>query len=243
MATPSVLIVIPTYNEAANLPVLLSQLSTLSLPLRFLVIDDNSPDGTGRLADQLSASLPLTVIHRSEKRGLGTAYSETFSRLVRGELGPRPNLIIQMDADLSHAPAAVPALINAASSANLIIGSRYILGGRIENWNLLRRLLSRAGNFYARLLLRLPYRDLTSGFKCYHWAVLSKLPWRSVSSVGYNFQIETVFFAHQRGFSIREIPIVFTERRQGNSKLNFSIILESFWKVAALRLRRPPQKS
>ncbi len=238
MATPSVLIVIPTYNEAANLPALLSRLAALSsLNLRFVVIDDNSPDGTGHLADKLAASLPLTVIHRPRKRGLGTAYAETFSRLTRGELGAHPDLIIQMDADLSHDPAAVPALISAASAADLVIGSRYVHGGRIANWDFRRRFLSRAGNFYARRVLRLPYRDLTSGFKCYHWQVLAKLPWNSVSSVGYNFQIETVFFAHQRGFSIREVPITFTERRQGSSKLNFSIILESFWKVAALRFR------
>jgi len=133
MANPSVLVVIPTYNEAANLPTLLSQLSALPLPLRFLVIDDASPDGTGHLADKLTTSLPLTVIHRSEKRGLGTAYAETFLRLTRGELGPRPNLIIQMDADLSHDPAAIPSLVSAASSTDLVIGSRYISGGRIEN--------------------------------------------------------------------------------------------------------------
>lgn len=235
-SAPDLFIVIPTYNERETLPALVARIRALGLPnYRMLVVDDHSPDGTGALADELAKVYPLSVIHRPRKEGLGKAYAHAFTELLRLPPEKQPRYVIQMDADLSHDPADISRLLQAADSCDMALGSRYVLGGHIERWDFLRRLISRFGNLYARMLLRLPYRDLTGGYKCFRFAVLKTLPFERISSTGYNFQIETTYFAHRKGFRIREIPIVFTERRTGASKFNLAIILESFWKVLTLR--------
>lgn len=228
----SVVIVTPTYNEKGNLPELVEKIFALDLPdLRMIVVDDNSPDGTGELAEELSKKYPLTVIHRERKEGIGRAYAHAFQNI----LAERPDCIIQMDADFSHDPAVIPEMLKLAQTRDVILGSRYVPGGAIVNWEPMRRLVSRLGNAYARAVLGLPYRDLTGGYKCFRRKVLEEIDLDSLSSVGYNFQIETTYKAHQKGFRITEIPISFTERKVGVSKFNLGIILESFWKVLLLR--------
>ena len=228
-------IIIPTYNEKDNLPLLIKGIFDLKLPgLKVVVVDDNSPDGTGKIADQLAKQFPLKVIHRSSKLGLGTAYVEAFKAILRDS---DVDYIFEMDADLSHDPSAIPQFLAKIATCDLVLGSRYIAGGRIENWDFMRRLVSRTGNFYARLVLGLPYHDLTGGYKCYRRKVIEALDLDKLSSVGYNFQIETTYLAHKKGFKICEVPITFTERKSGVSKFNLWIILESFWKVLLLRTR------
>lgn len=235
-SSESVVIVIPTYNERETLPALVARIRALGLPnYRMLVVDDNSPDGTVALADELVKKYPLSVIHRPRKEGLGKAYVHAFTELLQLPREKQPQYVIQMDADLSHDPADIPRLLDAAHSCDMALGSRYVRGGRIEQWDFFRRCISRFGNLYARVLLRLPYRDLTGGYKCFRFAVLQALNLAEISSTGYNFQIEMTYFAHQRDFRIREIPIVFTERKTGASKFNLAIVLESFWKVFILR--------
>jgi len=229
-------IVIPTYNEKANLEKLLPQIFALPLEnLSVLIVDDNSPDGTGQFAEQLSAGEPrVKVLHRPQKAGLGRAYIAGFKQALAGGA----DYILEMDADLSHDPKYLPAILAAAANCDLVLGSRYVRGGGVSNWNLTRRLISRFGNIYARLILSLPYHDLTGGFKCYRRAVLENIGLDDLSSVGYNFQIETTYQAHLKGYRICEVPIVFTERAEGQSKFDFKIMLESFWKVLRLRIRR-----
>lgn len=243
MPSPSVnvVIVIPTYNERETLPALVTRICALGIPnYCMLVIDDNSPDGTGALADELAKKYPLSVIHRLRKEGLGKAYVQAFTELLRLPPEEQPHYVIQMDADLSHDPADIPRLLEAADSCDVALGSRYVRGGRIERWDFFRRCISRFGNLYARILLRLPYRDLTGGYKCFRFEVLQALNLGGVSSTGYNFQIEMTYFAHRKGFRMREIPIVFTERKTGASKFSPAIVLESFWKVFMLRWRSAP---
>jgi len=236
-----VVIVIPTYNEREALPALVARIRALGLPnYRMLVVDDNSPDGTGALADELAREYPLSVIHRPRKEGLGKAYVQAFTELLRLPSEKQPQYVIQMDADLSHDPADIPRLLETAVSCDVALGSRYVRGGRIEQWDFFRRCISRFGNLYARTLLRLPYRDLTGGYKCFRLEVLRKLTLETISSTGYNFQIEMTYFAHRKGFRVCEIPIVFTERKTGASKFNLAIVLESFWKVFVLRLASAP---
>jgi len=233
-----VFLIIPTYNERQNLEPLVSRVFALGISgLRVLVVDDHSPDGTGDVADQLAKKFPgLTVLHRSGKAGLGTAYVAGF----RKALAEGAAVVCQMDADFSHNPAALPQLIAALDNgADLSLGSRYVPGGRVVNWGVLRRGISRFGNWYARKVLRLPLRDLTGGFKAYRRGVLEQIDLGRVSSVGYNFQIETTARAVWQGSRVVEIPITFTERRTGRSKFNFSIMLEAFWKVWRLRRERP----
>lgn len=237
MPSPSnVVIVIPTYNERETLPVLVARIRALSLQsYRMLVVDDNSPDGTGALADELAREYPLSVIHRQKKEGLGKAYVHAFTDMLLLPPDKQPRFVIQMDADLSHDPADIPRLLEATGSCDVVLGSRYVRGGRIERWDFFRRSISRFGNVYARMLLHLPFRDLTGGYKCFRFEVLKSLNLHGISSTGYNFQIETTYFAHRTGFRICEIPIVFTERTSGASKFNLAIVLESFWKVFTLR--------
>ncbi|MDO8466818.1 MAG: polyprenol monophosphomannose synthase [bacterium] len=234
-------VVTPTYNEQGNLPILAEKIFALKIPdLHLMVIDDNSPDGTGKIADELRQKYPISVIHREKKSGLGKAYAQGFQSLP-----PETEIVIQMDADLSHDPAVIPAMLEKINSSagsgqvpcDLVLGSRYVPGGKIENWNLIRRMISRFGNFYARTILGLPYRDLTGGFKCFRREVLKTIQLDSLSSTGYNFQIETTYAAHKKGFKICEVPITFAERKTGKSKFNLRIILESFWKVLTLRFR------
>lgn len=231
---PKISIATPTYNEKDNLPVLAEKIFNLNIPnLTLVVVDDNSPDGTGELADKLAESYPIKVIHRPQKLGLGTAYTTAFEQILK----EKPEYIIQMDADLSHDPIMIPKMLKNITTCDVVIGSRYVKNGGIENWSWPRRLISRFGNIYARLILNLPYRDLTGGFKCWRREVLEKIDFNSLSSIGYNFQIETTYRAHKLGFKIKEIPIIFSERKIGASKFNASIILESFIKVLLLRFR------
>jgi dolichol-phosphate mannosyltransferase len=198
-----------------------------------LVIDDSSPDGTGEIADRLAAERPwVQALHRPRKEGLGPAYLDGFRRAL--ELGAE--LIFELDCDFSHDPADIPRLAAAADDADLVIGSRYVPGGGTRNWGLVRRVISRGGSLYAQLLLGVPVRDLTGGFKCYRRAVLETIDLDAIDSKGYAFQIETTYRALRADFRAVEVPIVFTDREVGGSKMSKAIVLEAVWKVPALRL-------
>jgi dolichol-phosphate mannosyltransferase len=225
---------LPTYDERENLEPMLRALGGV-LPdgARVLVVDDNSPDGTGELADALAAEHGFVdVLHRPRKEGLGRAYIAGFRRA----LADGAELVLQMDCDFSHDPRDVPRLITAAENADVILGSRYIDGGRVENWGAGRRFVSRGGSLYARILLGVHIRDLTGGFKCYRRAVLDAIDLDAVASAGYAFQIETTYRALRAGFHVAEIPITFADREAGTSKMTKRIFLEAVWKVPALRL-------
>ncbi len=222
---------LPTYNERENVERMVRTLHGLGVNV--LVIDDNSPDGTGDIADGLAAELDgVSVLHRQRKEGLGPAYLAGFRRA----LDDGAELILEMDCDFSHDPADVRRLIDAAGSTDLVLGSRYAKGGGTRNWGLLRRFVSRGGSLYAQVILRLHVRDLTGGFKCYRRAVVEALPLDEIDSKGYAFQIETTYRAVRTGFSVREVPIVFADRVEGGSKMTKSIVVEAVWKVPALRL-------
>src|SRR3989338_227831 len=233
---PRITIVVPTYNEKDSLPELIKRIFALRVTnLDVLVVDDNSPDGTGALADSLSKEHPLRVIHRKEKQGLGKAYMHAFCEILALPSDKRPELVIQMDADLSHNPSDIPRFLERIQTCDVVLGSRYVPGGKIENWDRFRRFVSRFGNLYASSILGMPYRDLTGGYKCFRAEVLQAIDLSTVSSIGYNFQIETTYLARKKGFRICEIPIFFTERKTGTSKFNVGIIIESFIKVFLLR--------
>ncbi|RJR30628.1 polyprenol monophosphomannose synthase [Candidatus Parcubacteria bacterium] len=231
-----IFIVIPTYNEINNISGILEKIFFLSIGnLNVLIVDDNSPDGTGKVVETLKSKYPnLYVLHRQKKSGLGTAYVVGFKKALEHNA----DIIFEMDADFSHNPHSIPDFLREIKNSDLVLGSRYIVGGKINNWKLARRLISRFGNFYARNLLRLPINDLTGGFKCYKKEVLEKINLDGLSSQGYNFQIETTYLAYQKGFKIKEIPITFTERAGGKSKFSLRIILESFYKVFLLKFRK-----
>jgi dolichol-phosphate mannosyltransferase len=224
---------LPTYNERENLELMVRALRELGLAV--LVIDDSSPDGTGELADRLAAELDhVEVLHRERKEGLGPAYLAGFRRVLAGDA----ELIVQIDCDFSHDPADVPRLVEAAREADLVVGSRYVAGGSVRNWGLVRRLVSAGGSLYARVLLGVGIRDLTGGFKCFRREVLEAIDLDAVSSRGYAFQIETTYRALRAGFRVVEVPITFVDRERGGSKMSRGIVLEAIWKVPALRLRR-----
>ena len=205
-----------------------------ALGVHVLVIDDNSPDGTGEIADRLARELDgVAVLHRPRKEGLGPAYLAAF----RQALDEGAELILEMDCDFSHDPTDVPRLLAAAEGADLVLGSRYVQGGGTENWGLVRRFISRGGSLYAQILLAAPVRDLTGGFKCYRRAVLEALPLDEIHSKGYAFQIETTYRTLRKGFRVREVPITFVDRLEGGSKMSRTIIVEGFWKVPLLRLQ------
>jgi dolichol-phosphate mannosyltransferase len=229
------LVCIPTYNERTNLPSLLDELLRAA-PVDVLIIDDNSPDGTGQLADMRAENDPrIAVMHRAGKLGLGTAYVAGFQwALARGY-----KRILEMDADFSHQPRYVPELLRAVEhDADVALGSRYVEGGGVENWPLKRLVLSKGGSLYARTILSMNIRDLTSGFKCFRREVLEAIDLSAVRSTGYSFQIELSYRAHKLGFRIKEIPIVFFEREHGKSKMSNSIITEAITAVIKLRLDR-----
>ena len=233
---PGAWLILPTYNEAENIgPILRAARAHLRPDDRILVVDDNSPDGTGALADDHAHELPgVDVLHRPEKQGLGRAYLAGFAyALQRGA-----DLVVEMDADFSHDPADLPRLIAAAEErSDLVLGSRYVPGGSVSDWGLLRRLVSRGGSWYARVILGVEVRDLTGGFKCFRRSVLEALDLDAVHAEGYGFQIELTYRTIKAGFRVTEIPIVFRERRVGQSKMNARIALEAVWKVPALRRR------
>ena len=232
-------LILPTYNEAENVEAVvraaLERLATASGAHTVLVVDDNSPDGTGRIADRLVHEFEaVQVLHRPGKQGLGRAYLDGFAMA----LGNSAELVMEMDADFSHDPADIPRLIAAAGAADLVLGSRYVPGGGVANWGLVRRVLSWGGCAYARVLLGVPVRDLTGGFKCFRRQVLESIDLGQVHADGYGFQIELTYRAVKAGFSVAEVPILFRERRVGQSKMTARIALEAVWKVPALRLRR-----
>jgi dolichol-phosphate mannosyltransferase len=225
---------LPTYNERENLEPMVHALgNVLGAEGRVLVIDDNSPDGTGEIADRLAAELPyVDVLHRAHKEGLGPAYLAGFDRA----LADGAELILEMDCDFSHDPEAVPRLLEAAEHADLVLGSRYVPGGGVGNWGRGRLFISAGGSWYARVLLGVGIRDLTGGFKCYRRAVLETIDLDAVHSKGYAFQIETTYRALRKGFRVVEVPISFVDREVGGSKMSRSIVLEAIWKVPLLRL-------
>jgi dolichol-phosphate mannosyltransferase len=222
---------LPTYNERENLERMVRALGEVGVCV--LVIDDNSPDGTGAIADRLAQELDyVAVLHRQRKEGLGPAYLAGFERA----LADGAELILEMDCDFSHDPKDVPRLIAAAEKgADLVIGSRYVPGGSIPNWGLLRRFVSRGGCVYAQVMLQTRERDLTGGFKCYRRRVLESIDLGAIHSKGYAFQIETTYRALRKGFRVVEIPITFVDREEGGSKMSQAIVLEAVWKVPALR--------
>lgn len=230
-------VVMPTYNEAENLKrVVHATASELERVApgehRILIVDDNSPDGTGRVADALAAELDsVEVLHRASKRGLGHAYLEGFGRALAGGA----ELVIEMDADFSHDPRYLAPLVRSAADADLVLGSRYVAGGGVRNWGVLRRLVSRGGGLYARTILGIGIRDLTGGFKCFRREVLEAIELQSVRSEGYVFQIELTYRALLAGFRVKEIPIVFQDRAAGSSKMSAQIALEAIWLVPRLR--------
>lgn len=229
------LVVVPTYEERDNLARLVPRVLAQDPDLHLLVVDDASPDGTGALADALAAREPrLHVLHRPAKLGLGSAYVEGFRYALR-ETDARH--VIQMDADLSHDPDAIPALLAAAKECDVAVGSRYVDGIRVINWPLRRLLLSVGANLYAALVTGVRLRDLTSGFKCYRRTALETLPLDRIRSDGYAFNIEMVVRAARRGLRIQEVPIVFSDRIDGRSKLSRRIVLEAVWLVWWLRIR------
>lgn len=228
-----VLVVVPTYNEAENLPRLAETLLSLELDLGLLVVDDGSPDGTGRLADEMAAADPrVLTLHRQGKQGLGTAYVQGFQY---GLKSTDAKLFVQMDADFSHNPCKVPELVAVARQGRVAIGSRYVQGGGVKNWGLGRRILSRGGSLYARLILGLPINDVTGGFKCWPREVLEDLDLNSIRSNGYAFQAEMSYRAKRKGHSLSEVPIIFVDRRVGQSKMSPGIALEAVWLVWRLR--------
>jgi dolichol-phosphate mannosyltransferase len=229
---PKAVVCLPTYNELENLEPMLRALGDKDV--RVLVIDDSSPDGTGELADRLAQELDyVDVLHRETKEGLGPAYLAGFRRA----LSDGAELVLEMDCDFSHDPNDVPRLLAAVEGgADLALGSRYVPGGGVRNWGLVRRVISAGGSLYARVLLGVKVRDLTGGFKCYRRAVLEAIDLDAIDSKGYAFQIETTYRTLRAGFRVVEVPIMFVDREVGGSKMNNSIVLEAVWKVPALRL-------
>jgi dolichol-phosphate mannosyltransferase len=226
------LIIIPTYNERENLPQLVDAIFAVDGDLHILVVDDNSPDGTGALADERAATDErVHVLHREGKQGLGTAYIAGFKWALARDY-PR---VFEMDADFSHQPKYLADFLAAAETADLVLGCRYMKGGGTENWTFMRKLTSRGGNLYARAILWLPYRDLTGGFKCFRREVLEAIDLDAIASVGYAFQIELTYRAHKAGFRIAQVPIIFPDRARGDSKMSAGIVREAMWNVAKLR--------
>jgi dolichol-phosphate mannosyltransferase len=238
---PPVCVVIPTYNEAANVEGIVratvAELERLVPGVhRLLIVDDNSPDGTGQIADRLAEELPpVEVLHRAAKTGLGHAYVAGFERALNGGA----ELVVEMDADFSHDPRYLEPLLAAAAEVDLVLGSRYVQGGGVEDWGLVRRLISRGGCLYARTILGVRVRDLTGGFKCIHRRVLETIQLETIRAEGYVFQIEVTYRALLAGFTVREVPIVFRDRSVGTSKMSTRIAAEAMWAVPFLRHRAP----
>jgi dolichol-phosphate mannosyltransferase len=226
-------VILPTYNEAGNVEEIVSAVRGESR--RVLVVDDGSPDGTGEIADRLAAEQrDVAVLHRARKEGLGPAYIAGFREALAGGA----ELIVEMDADFSHDPAQLPALIDAAQDADLVIGSRYVPGGGVTEWGGLRRAISRGGSAYARIVLGLEVRDLTGGFKVFRREVLEAIDLDRIEARGYAFQVEMTYRTIELGFRVVEVPITFRERRVGASKMTRSIVAEAAWRVPALRFGR-----
>jgi dolichol-phosphate mannosyltransferase len=228
-------LIVPTYNEAGNIAAFVEAVrAKLPGSARVLVVDDDSPDGTGRIADELADRHEgVSVLHRARKEGLGAAYIAGFERALAGGAA----YVLEMDADFSHDPAYLPRLLEVGARTDLAIGSRYVPGGGVGDWSPLRKAISRGGSAYARTVLGIGVRDLTGGFKCYRREVLEAIDFASIRSRGYAFQVETTYRAIRLGFDVAEFPIVFRERRAGRSKMGRAIVLEAAWRVPMLRLR------
>ena len=220
--------IIPTYNEAENIQLIVGRLRQAVPAVDVLVADDSSPDGTGAIAEELAAADPrVTVMHRSEKQGLGAAYLAGFARArERGY-----DAVVEMDADGSHAPEELPRLLDALADADVVLGSRWVTGGKVVNWPLHRLLLSRGGNLYTRVALGMPLKDATGGYRAYRMTALDKMDVDTVASQGYCFQVDLAWRAHRNGFRVVEVPITFAERERGASKMSSSIVREALWRV------------
>ncbi len=229
----SALVVIPTFNERENLPRIVPEVLAQDSRISILVVDDNSPDGTGALADEMAATnTRIHVLHRPGKQGLGKAYLAGFGWALERDY----DRIIEMDADFSHNPKYLSSMLTESEQADLVLGSRYISGVNVINWPMSRLLLSYFANVYARVITGMRVRDLTGGFKCFRRDVLRSLDLSAIHSNGYAFQIEMSFRAHRRGFTIKEIPIVFVDREHGQSKMSKAIVREAIWMVPKLRM-------
>ena len=225
-------VILPTYNEAENLETVVTAVLAAVPEVRILVVDDSSPDGTGEIAEALDG---VDVLHRPRKSGLGRAYVAGFAHALQGGAGS----VVEMDADLSHDPADLPRLLERlAAGADVVLGSRYVPGGGVRDWDAVRRGISRFGCGYARRVLGVPVRDLTGGFKAFRAGALEAIDYASVRSQGYAFQVELTYRALRRGLAVEEVPIVFRERRHGDSKMSALIALEAAWLVPALRFGR-----
>jgi len=239
MLNPAV-VVIPTYNEYDNIQPLVERILGLPVQLDLFFVDDNSPDGTGRLLDDLSASTPrVRVLHRPGKLGLGTAYRQAYQTLLKEPY----ELFVQMDADLSHQPEEIPAMIRAVEQTDLAIGSRYCFGGGSRDWPLARRVLSRGANYLSRGLLGLSIQDSTAGFRCYRRSLLERLNAMNIQANGYAFQIEMAYYSQLLGFRVCEVPIIFEDRRYAMSKMSCSEICSAIKTFASLSLQRIGKKT
>ncbi len=229
------IVVIPTYNERDNLEQLVEKIQQYANDLHILIVDDNSPDGTGQIADQLSKRNPgkLFVLHRERKEGLGKAYVEGFSHVLEKDY----EVILQMDADLSHDPSYLPLFLEQIRHCDLVLGSRYLHGISVVNWDLKRLVLSKLATLYVQLITRMPFSDTTTGFKCWRRDTLELVGVRGAFSNGYLFQIETTYKTYRKKFKVSEVPIIFVERNNGRSKMNWNIILEALWGVLRLRFK------
>ena len=234
MPTDRVTVVVPTFNERENLSDIVAAITHQGY--RVLVVDDSSPDGTGELADRIAGEDPrVSVLHRSEKEGLGPAYADGFDRALKDQ----SEVIMEMDADFSHDPADLPRLVKALDDgADLAIGSRYVAGGTTPDWPVLRQGISRGGNLYARMMLGIPVRDATAGFRAFKAEALKRLPYRSAEASGYGFQVEMAWRAHEEGLRIVEVPISFRDRAHGTSKMGSDIVLEAMRLVTVWGFRR-----
>jgi dolichol-phosphate mannosyltransferase len=231
------IVVVPTYNERENIEKMVQAVHAQSGNIDVLIVDDNSPDGTGAVADELAARLPgrVFVLHRERKEGLGPAYLAGFQHVLTHT---DYSVILQMDADLSHDPTSIPAFIAASETYDLVLGSRYLKGISVINWDIKRLLLSKAASRYVRLVTGLPYTDATGGFKCWRRSALERIGLNQVSARGYVFQTEMTYRAHRLGLRIGEIPIIFYERNLGRSKISGHIIAEALFRVGLLRFKR-----
>ncbi len=229
------LIIIPTYNEVENLQSLLSDIFSYAPETHILIVDDNSPDGTGKLADEISAQKPqVSVMHRSGKLGLGTAYIAGFKCAIANGY----DAAFEMDADFSHDPKYLPDFLKAIENADLVIGSRYVKGGGTPNWSLLRRFISGGGNIYTRFVLGISVHDCTAGYRCYRREVLENLELDTIQAQGYAFQVEMAYRVFKKGYRIVETPIIFMDRRLGQSKMSGNIFVEGFTSVLRLRFKK-----
>ncbi|HEX2909289.1 MAG TPA: polyprenol monophosphomannose synthase [Chloroflexia bacterium] len=237
-AEKTVMVIVPTYNESENLPRLLDTLFNLGIPgLRVMIVDDNSPDGTGTLAEQIGREKfpgKVEVLHRPGKLGLGTAYIAGFKHALH----KGATYIVEMDADFSHDPQVLKKFMEAMKEADVAVGSRYVAGGSLDKrWKLIRRVISKGGSIYARAILGLKVHDTTAGFKMFKREVLEALPLDKVRSNGYGFQVEIAYLCQKNGFRVKEVPIHFNEREAGTSKMSARIAIEAAWKVWLIRFR------